>query len=169
MTYIPWWKRDDDGFDASLPMDDSSNYTEWQLEQIANHLLNLDKKREMCRTCGEYGTETGEIESKLVMADDTEEPAIDENGDVLYVDVPEIKCDNSHRWYGGEGKSRGIDGANPILFENHLQDRRRREIYNSIGTPDPSINKGIYNRSHPQGRKVNTPEQRAKNGASYYS
>jgi hypothetical protein len=63
------------------------------------------------------------------------------------------------------GKPHGLKG---ILFEEHLYSRKRREIYNMNGTPDPNIASGNYWRSHPQGRKVNTPEQRKRNGASYY-
>jgi hypothetical protein len=146
---------------------DTTTYAKWQLEQMANELLRSDSKREMCRTCGKYGTETGEVEATLALDDDGR-PKVDDNGDLLYVDFPEIVCEKGHRWFKGEGKARGIDGKNPILFENHLQDRRRREIYTSVGTPDPSIQRGMYNRTHPQGRKVNTKEQRKKNGASFF-
>lgn len=66
------------------------------------------------------------------------------------------------------GKPRGINGENPILFAEHLYSRRRREIYTESGVPDPSLVSGIYNRTHPNGRKVNSAEQRKKNGASYY-
>ena len=66
------------------------------------------------------------------------------------------------------GKPRGIGGEDPILFEDHLRQRKRREVYNITGTADPNIQRGIYNRQHPGGRKVNSPEQRSRNGASYY-
>lgn len=66
------------------------------------------------------------------------------------------------------GKTRGIGGDNPILFEEHERARKRREIYNTNGVPDPSLVAGIYNRSHPEGRKINSPEARKKHGASYY-
>lgn len=66
------------------------------------------------------------------------------------------------------GKQRGIGGKNPILFAEHEYARRRREIYNSLGVPDPEIVSGLYNRTHPAGRKVNSPEQRKASGASYY-
>lgn len=73
-----------------------------------------------------------------------------------------------------------IHGENPILFEEHLYNRRRREILVTSGTPDDiqgldderGIHRGdgqkIYNRTHPQGRKVNSEHQRKKNGASYF-
>lgn len=67
-----------------------------------------------------------------------------------------------------EGKQRGIKGENPILFEDHYIDRRRREVYNSTGAPDPEIVSGLYNRTHPKGRKTSTPEQRRLHGASWY-
>lgn len=66
------------------------------------------------------------------------------------------------------GKRRGIDGENPILFAEHEYARKRREIFTESGTPDPSLVSGIYNRTHPQGRKVNSEEQRRRNGASFY-
>lgn len=161
-----WWEQDDD-FDASQEVDENADYTKWQLEQIADQMLRDDSKREMCRKCGEYGEETGEVES-LPQADDKGNPQVDEEGNTLFVDFPELSCPAGHRWYKGEGRARTIQGKNPILFENHLQDRRRREIFTSLGVPDPSIKRGIYNRTHPQGRKVNTKEQRQKNGASFF-
>lgn len=54
-----------------------------------------------------------------------------------------------------------------ILLEEHLKPRRRREIYVGTGIPDPSFYQGIYWRTHPQGRKVNSDEARAQ-GAGYY-
>lgn len=55
-----------------------------------------------------------------------------------------------------------------VLFYEHMKDRWRREIYTSNGIPDPSIVQGIYWRTHPNGRKVNSDEQRKNNGASFY-
>lgn len=65
------------------------------------------------------------------------------------------------------GKRRGVRGENPILFPEHEHTRRRREILNDSGTPDPSIVAGIYYRAHPEGRKINTPEARSR-GASFF-
>jgi hypothetical protein len=73
-----------------------------------------------------------------------------------------------------------IHGENPILFDEHIYNRKRREIYVNAGTPDDiqgldderGIHRGdgqkIFNRTHPSGRKVNSEHQRKKNGASYY-
>lgn len=73
-----------------------------------------------------------------------------------------------------------------ILFADHLYNRSRREIGNASGIADPTLTAGLqdtkykkpgrftgdgqmmYNRTHPRGRKVNSPEQRKTNGASYY-
>jgi hypothetical protein len=162
-----WWEREDDDFDATIGPVEGEDYTKWQLEQMADAVLREDSKRELCRKCGEYGEETGDIES-LPQTDNDGNPEVDTEGNTLFVDYPELSCSAGHRWYLGEGRARTIGGKDPILFENHLQDRRRREIYTSLGTPDPSINRGLYNRTHPLGRKVNTSEQRRKNGASYY-
>lgn len=147
--------------------DPNGDYTDFQLSQYADLMLHEDKQREMCRKCGNYGDTTGTIES-LPQTDDEGNPQVDDEGNTLYADFPELACEQGHRWYLGEGKARGIQGANPILFENHLADRRRREIYTSIGTPDPSIQQGMYNRTHPQGRKVNSKSQRKRNGASFF-
>jgi hypothetical protein len=171
-----WWDHEDDDFDPSEPLDPDKDYSNWELEQIANTLLREDSNNELCRKCGNYGKETGQVESAPQIHKDTGDPLTDDAGNVLYMDFPELICENGHRWYLGEGKRRGIDGENPILFENHLQERRRREIYTEIGTPDPSLTQdrfgrptqGIYNRTHPDGRKVNTISQRRKSGAAYY-
>lgn len=66
------------------------------------------------------------------------------------------------------GKERGIGGDNPILFAEHLYQRQKREILNENGVPEPGLVQGIYYRAHPEGRKINSEEQRKKNGASYY-
>lgn len=159
-----YWDQEE--FDATQePTNDMSG---WKLEKIADEMLREDSKRETCRVCGKYGDETGEVESQPVINSKTKEYVTDDDGNVIYADVPEIICAKKHRWYKGEGKRRGIDGRDPILFENHLADRRRREIQTSLGTPDPSIERGMYNRTHPKGRKVNSTEQRKRNGASFF-
>lgn len=163
---MPWWD-DQEEFDATQDIDPKVDYSNWQLEQLTNEILRQDSRREMCRKCGKYGEETGVVES-MPQADEDGNPQLDTEGNILYMDFPEIVCEGEHRWYKGEGKARSIQGANPILFENHLQDRRRREIYNTQGVPDPSIQRGMYNKAHPKGRKINSPEQRRKSGASYY-
>ena len=72
-----------------------------------------------------------------------------------------------------------------ILFKEHLAARDRREIKVGDGIADETLtnllskNKDrpvsaagdgqmMYNRTHPRGRKVNSKEQRSRNGASYY-
>jgi hypothetical protein len=163
---------EEDGFEAGDPSTwgivniGGKTYSNRELSQMADDLLRADSKREMCRRCNQYGDETGNVESIPQVSDDG--PVLDGEGNQLYIDFPELECPKGHRWYRGEGKARGIGGKNPILFENHLQDRKRREIYTSVGTPDPSIQQGIFNRTHPEGRPVNSPEQRRRNGASFY-
>lgn len=75
-----------------------------------------------------------------------------------------------------------INGEHPILFDEHLYNRRRREILVESGIPDDSLHiekasrpgayrdtgAPMFNRTHPRGRKVNSEEQRKKNGASFY-
>lgn len=136
-------------------------YTLREMELIADEMLKDDSKTELCRECGRPGAKTGN-------SIETEQPLEDGSGNPLLIEFSELECENEHAWFEGEGRAKGIGGDNPILFEEHLASRRRREIYNKFGAPDPSIQQGIYYRPHPQGRKVNSPEQRKKNGASYY-
>lgn len=152
---------------SDLVYEEGQTYSNRDLEQIADNLLRADSRRELCRQCDEYGNETGNIESQPQEHPDGG-PLVDETGAQLYVDFPELQCKNGHIWYKGEGKARGNGGANPVLFEEHLKNRQRREIYTTVGTPDPSIVAGIFNRTHPQGRKVNSDDQRKKHGASFY-
>ena len=62
-----------------------------------------------------------------------------------------------------------------FLFQEHIEPRWRKEVRVETGTPDQSITNSLspdgqtmYNRQHPQGRKVNSDAQRKSNGASYY-
>lgn len=170
---------DDEG---SRGFDPKGQYSKKELEEWADELLRDDANRELCKRCKEdgevtpYGHETGEVEWQIQRNKDGE-PLFDEQGQTLYVGFPELCCEKGHRWYKGEGPRRDIRGPNPILFENHLYSRKRREIHVTDGIPDPAFTmdrwgkrptQGIYNRAHPQGRKINTPEQRARNGASWY-
>lgn len=141
--------------------EEGKDYTNHQLNLMAEELLRKDARAELCRDCKERGNETGHIEHK-------EQGTLDAEGHMLSIEFPEYQCQNGHRWYKGEGLARGIGGDNPILFEEHLQSRRRREIYTTVGTPDPEIVSGIYNRVHKDGRKVNSEDQRKRNGASFY-
>lgn len=141
--------------------DGKTDYTNSQLQAMADDMLRADSKTELCRTCGERGEDTGEVRP-------IEQPVEDGQGHPLVLDFKEKRCSNSHVWYEGEGNERGIAGDDPILFEEHFQSRRKREIYTTQGTPDPEIVSGLYNRVHPQGRKVNSAEQRKRHGASFY-
>jgi len=163
--------------------DPNKKYTPKELELIADAILRADANRELCPTCKSkdpdslpYGNETGHIEWKIQL-DKSGVPLLDDNGDALYIGFPELKCSKGHSWYKGTGKRRHIRGPNPILFENHLYHRRRREIQTESGTPDPAYTtdrwgkrpvSGMYFRSHPDGRKVNSEEQRKKNGMGWY-
>lgn len=63
-----------------------------------------------------------------------------------------------------------------ILFDSQLANRYRREVYNKHGVPiaedlsPAGMGDGqtMYNRTHPQGRKVNSDKQRREHGASFY-
>ena len=152
-------------------------------ELITDVLLRQDANRELCRRCHDkapeslpYGEETGHIEWKPQF-DKEGNDVLDDNGDLLYVGYPELICDEGHKWYLGEGPRRDIRGKNPILFESHLYNRRRRELLAAEGVVDPAYTMdrwgkrpthGLYMRSHPLGRKTNTPEQRKAHGAGFY-
>lgn len=146
---------------VSTVLEPGVTYSPSHLDAVADVLLREDARTELCRECGTRGAPTGEVNL-------LEQEVQDKAGNQLVIEFAELKCDENHVWFEGEGKVKGIGGDDPILFEEHIYSRRRREIYNSIGVPDPSIVQGQYNRTHPQGRKVNSPEQRKKNGASYY-
>jgi hypothetical protein len=172
----------DEGFEETPEYVPGQKYTALELEEFADQLLRSDANRELCRECKEedpdslpYGDETGHVES-VAQFDNDGNPLLDEEENQLYLDFPELRCERGHRWYKGEGPRRDIRGVNPILFQSHLYNRQRREIYVEAGTPDPAFTNdrfgrpttGMYNRTHPDGRKVNTKGQRVKNGASFY-
>jgi hypothetical protein len=182
-------ESDDEDMDEITVAEDTSfnpkkKYSKLQLEELADALLREDSNRELCRKCRDedptstpYGDETGEIEWQIQRDKVTKEPLFDDEGNTLYVAFPELKCAKGHRWYKGEGPRRNINGKDPILFEAHIYNRKRREIYVKDGIPDPAFTmdrwgkhpvQGQYYRTHPQGRKVNTDQQRKSNGASYY-
>lgn len=61
-----------------------------------------------------------------------------------------------------------------ILFNEHLYHRRKREILSTSGVVDEALTNELspdgqrmFHRTHPEGRKVNSPEQR-KRGSSFY-
>lgn len=56
-----------------------------------------------------------------------------------------------------------------ILRWDRLKERKKREIYNKNGIPDPSICQGMYWRAHPQGRKFNTSEKRKASALGFYN
>lgn len=158
------------------------NFTNKETEEISNALIKKDANRELCRKCKEedpdclpYGNETGEIEWKPQFDNDNK-PIVDDEGNQLYVEFPELTCAKGHRWYKGEGARRNVKGRNPVLLDSHYKMRQQREIHVDIGTPDPAFTRdrfgrptrGEFNTTHPNGRKVNTPEQRRRSGASFY-
>lgn len=73
-----------------------------------------------------------------------------------------------------DSKTNPIGVYPQILFEEHIYNRRRREILCAQGYPDEALTQTIskdgqmiYSRTHPQGRKVNTKEARDQ-GASFF-
>lgn len=58
--------------------------------------------------------------------------------------------------------------APAILLFPMLKDRLKREIYVGNGIPDPSVESGLYWRTHPEGRSFRTPLERKALGASFY-
>jgi hypothetical protein len=178
---------DDETSGSDDVFDPSAKHSRADLEAWADRLLYEDANRELCRVCKEatkdtdpqalpYGDETGNVEWKPQYTKD-DEPILDDDGELLYVAFPEFACEEGHRWYQGEGPRRDWKGKNPILTEAHLYNRKRREIHASEGVVDPAFTldrwgkrpiQGLYQRSHPQGRKTNTPEQRKSSGSGFY-
>jgi hypothetical protein len=80
------------------------------------------------------------------------------------------------------GDSRESGDRHNILFESHLANRKKREVPVDPLMIDPAFSKKkqesaaktsgdgqrMFFRSHPEGRKVNSKEQRRRHGASYY-
>lgn len=183
---IPEVDEDDGDLEEDAPATPvaKTKYSKVELEEWADVLLREDANRELCRKCRDaapdslpYGEETGHIEWQIQKNKETGEVLLDAEDNALYVGFPELLCAKGHRWYKGEGPRRNINGVNPILFETHIYNRKRREIHVKDGIPDPAYTmdrwgkrttQGLYHRTHPQGRKVNTPEQRRRNGASFY-
>ncbi len=162
---MPWWQQE---LEVDLnDLEDDGDYNNAELTAYADAILRADVKTELCRQCEAPGEETGET-ALAAQYNDRDEAILDDEGEPLFLKFAELKCEKGHRWYKGEGKSRSIGGENPILFKEHFESRRRREIYCEVGTPDPSIVQGSYNKSHPNGRKINSDAQRKRNGASYY-
>lgn len=63
-----------------------------------------------------------------------------------------------------------------VLFKGQLDKREKREKHSKSGVVDDSITAAgspdgqrFYNRSHPDGRRVNSEEQRERHGSSYFS
>lgn len=145
----------------------NKQYTNRELELMSELILREDARREMCRECNEFGEASGK--AKIVEQFDKEgAPIIGETGDQLALKFPEYICPNNHKWYKGEGKAKGTKGKFPILFEEHLIQRKRREINSDSGTVDPSIVSGLYWRSHSGGRTINSKEDRATKGVGWY-
>jgi hypothetical protein len=149
------------------------SYTNHQIDLMADAMLKADSKREMCRICGGQGVETGEkqIGPQFMYDEDGEVigPLVDGEGRQLAVVFHELACPEGHLWMEGEGKAKGFKGDNPVLLEEHLIARKRREIFCENGTPDPNIVAGSYNKTHPEGRRVNSDESRRVHGAAFYS
>jgi hypothetical protein len=55
-----------------------------------------------------------------------------------------------------------------ILSEGMWKSRLKHEIYSTRGTPDPNIVSGLYWRTHPQGLKWRTKEERKELKATFY-
>lgn len=54
------------------------------------------------------------------------------------------------------------------LNASQLLARSKREIYVGNGVPDPAIASGLYWRTHPEGRKVQSDHSRKHNRAGFY-
>src|ERR1044072_3964002 len=89
--------------------EEGKEYTNRQMELIADAMLREDAKSEICKDCKERGDETGKVESRI------QGGVTDGEGNQLSLDFPEYACKNGHTWFKGEGLARGIGGDDPIL------------------------------------------------------
>lgn len=64
------------------------------------------------------------------------------------------------------GTRRGYRGENTILVDERKP--WAYELYNKNGVPEAAIESGLYWRTHPKGRKVNSDESRKANGSGWY-
>lgn len=55
-----------------------------------------------------------------------------------------------------------------FLFASQLRQRSKREIYCSNGVPEPHIVSGMYNRTHPNGRRWRDAERMRETKGSFY-
>lgn len=152
---------------------EGQKYTNHQIDLMADAILKADSKREMCRKCGGQGVETGEKQTRSQFMYDEDGdvigPLVDGEGRQLALVFHELACPESHIWMEGEGKAKGFKGDNPVLLEEHIIARKRREIHSATGEIDPNIVSGSYNKTHPNGRRQNSKESRELHGASFYS
>src|SRR4051794_19334255 len=124
------WKRDEE---VAPEYKEGESYTNREKELMADKWLRDDARSEVCRECGGKGAATGAVQSYQQFAENGD-PLEDAHGGYLFLEFPEYSCPKSHQWFQGEGEARGIGGDNPILFEEHLHSRRRREIFPANGT-----------------------------------
>lgn len=127
----------------------------WELEQAADALLAEHARSELCRECDEPGERVGTMPLRLRTR--SGKPA-QRDGKPIVAEAAMYECPNHHVWFAGEGRPRGIGGDNAILFEQHIIERKKREIFTERGTPDPEIVSGLYHRAHPQGRRLNNSD-----------
>lgn len=106
-----------------------------------------------------WGADLGDNPKKILELVPDFDAAINYTADQLLLQAERILCEDD----------RGIGEYPAILRKSHIENRKRREIYVNSGTPDPSVVQGIYNRTHPQGRKYKSPEERKANGDSFYA
>jgi len=133
------------------------------LERAADELLREHGSREVCPECGSDGAPTGETA-------DVAQDHHDDAGRQLVITFERRACAAGHSWWAGSGRRGGITtGDHPVLLDEHLRDRTSREVYTAAGTPDPGITRGMFWRTHPEGRRASTPEQRQQSGAGFYA
>jgi hypothetical protein len=117
------------------------NPTPADLERMADELLAIDLRSELCRSCSERGVKLGDP-IKLVVLD-----ASDADTGLRAVSARFV-CENGHVWHEGEGKARGRDGDSPILLDKHLAHRRTKEAHFTDGTITDGTTPGMFHRTH---------------------
>lgn len=120
-----------------------------ELEEQADKLLHEFALREFCPECDSLADEPAYVDvPQGIYREDT--------GQQLVLRFKHWECSScGHEWEDGEGRRRGNEGDSQILDHAALANRKKREIYNKNGKPDPSFVSGLYWRQHPHGRKIN--------------
>lgn len=155
---------------------DRGEYTEQQLEDFASQILYKDRadlKKEISQYQATILRHLRKEESyPALIADwyDLSAEAVSDNLRLMLKKGWVIKGRKEKNvQYYAINESADIPDIDETywLKEADLQDRKRVEIYSETGTVDPSVEEGMYFRTHPDGREFRPEGERPK-GKGFY-